>query len=100
MNRTFQKLSAWSGFVAMNVFFLGLIIMKFFPPIPPSLTPAEVAAIYQAHAFEIRLGALLIVSTVYMRYHYVVDVLAGIGIYLVTRVFLARLEIATAAPKA
>lgn len=61
MNKKFQKLSAWSGFVAMNVFFAGLVIMTFFPPLAPSLTPEQVAQIYQAHAFEIRLGALLIV---------------------------------------
>ena len=61
MNKTMQKLSAWAGLVAMGVFFAGLITMTFFPPLAPSLTPEQVAAIYQAHAFEIRLGALLIV---------------------------------------
>lgn len=61
MNKSLQKLSAWSGFIAMNVFFLGLIIMQFFPALPPSLTPEQVADIYQAHANQIRLGALLLV---------------------------------------
>lgn len=61
MNKNYQRLSAWAGFIAMGVFFCGLIVMTFFPPLAPSLTPEQVAAIYQAHAFEIRLGALLIV---------------------------------------
>ena len=61
MNKKMQKLSAWAGLVAMGVFFAGLIIMTFFPPLPPSLTPEQVMAIYQAHSFEIRLGGLLIV---------------------------------------
>jgi hypothetical protein len=61
MNKNLQKLSAWSGFVAVNVFFLGLIIMQFIPPMPPALTPEQVAEVYLSRAFEIKLGALLLV---------------------------------------
>lgn len=61
MNDNLQKLSTWCGFVAMSVFFLGLITMGFFPALPPSLTPEQVAAIYQDNAFAIRMGALLLV---------------------------------------
>ena len=61
MNKGLQKLSAWSGFVAMAVFFAGLLTMGFFPPLSPNLTPEQVALIYQTHSFEIRLGGLMIV---------------------------------------
>jgi hypothetical protein len=61
MNTELQRLSAWCGLAAMIIFFLGLITMGFFPALPPSLTPEQVAAIYQEHAVAIRLGALLLV---------------------------------------
>lgn len=61
MNKTLQTLSTWSGLMAMMVFFAGLCLMTFFPPLAPSLTPEQVALIYQTHATEIRMGALLIV---------------------------------------
>ena len=61
MNKNLQKLSAWAGFVAMNVFFLGLIVMQFFPALPPGLTPEQVAEIYQSRTFAIKFGALLLV---------------------------------------
>src|SRR4029434_5158262 len=61
MNKSLQTLSAWCGFVAMCVFFLGLIVMQFFPALPPSLTQEQVAQIYKNKAVQIRVGALLIV---------------------------------------
>lgn len=61
MNIKLQKMSAWSGFVAMNVFFVGLLVTSFFPPLAPSLSADQLSQIYQDHATQIRLGALLMV---------------------------------------
>ncbi len=61
MKKGFQKFGAWSGFIAANIFFLGLIVANFFPPMPPSLTGPEVAALVQAHSLAIKFGGLLII---------------------------------------
>jgi len=61
MNIKYQKACAWAGFVAMAVFFSGLLTMTFFPALSPSLTPEQVAEIYQTHQSRILLGALLLV---------------------------------------
>lgn len=61
MNKKFQKFGAWSGFAAANIFFVGLVVAGFFPPVPPSLTGPEVQALIQAHAMEIKVGGLLII---------------------------------------
>lgn len=45
----------------MNVFFVGLVITTFFPPLAPNLTPEQVAQIYQSHQFQILVGGLLMV---------------------------------------
>ena len=55
-----QTLCAWSGFVGANLFFGGLLIMGFIPPLLPSSNAADIAAIYQANTNGIRLGAILI----------------------------------------
>jgi hypothetical protein len=61
MNIQLQKLCTWSGFVAMTLFFAGLLIMNFFPPLSPNLSPEQVAQVYQSHQGFILLGALIIV---------------------------------------
>lgn len=58
---------------------------------PSGHTAITLLVLHLAYKFERRLfyiyspvAALLIFSTVYCRYHYVVDVLGGIGLYLLT----------------
>lgn len=66
MDKGLQKVCVWSGMVAVNLFFVGLLLMKFFPPLSPSLTAEAVAEIYRANALEILLGAsVIIVSTMF-----------------------------------
>ena len=55
-----QRLCAWSGIVAIALFGLAFWpTSQFFPPPPPTLTPLEVAALYQNNTNGIRLGMLL-----------------------------------------
>lgn len=61
MNSKIQKFCAWSGFFAMAVFFAGMILATFFPPISPNLTAAQVAEHYQANQGGILAGSLLII---------------------------------------
>jgi hypothetical protein len=51
-----RKVFAWCGFAALNLFFIGLIVSGFFPPLSPSLTEAEVVARYQENHFNILIG--------------------------------------------
>ena len=60
MNNGFQKFGAWCGFIAMNVFFVGLLAGNVFPPMPPSMTAPEVQAFVIEHAFGLKVCALLI----------------------------------------
>jgi hypothetical protein len=59
LNRSVQLAMAWCGPIFMAMFFAGLLIADFFPPIPPGHTAVEVAAQYQADANRIRTGCLL-----------------------------------------
>src|SRR5438445_3018653 len=61
MNKGLQKFSAWCGFIAANIFFAGLIVGNLFPPMSPSITPAEVQAFIATNAFGIKVGGLLII---------------------------------------
>ena len=61
MNTKLQRLCAWSGFAAMTVFFLGLIVATFFPPISPGLTAEQVAEYYQTHQLQILVGSLILI---------------------------------------
>ena len=56
----FQKFCAFSGIICVLLFFGGFVAAGFLPPLSPSMSPAQVAAHYQAHTAGIRLGAGLI----------------------------------------
>lgn len=55
-----QKLCAVSGGLAIALFFIGLVIAGFFPPLSPSLDVVEVAAIYREHTTAIRMGMIVV----------------------------------------
>jgi hypothetical protein len=59
MTKPIQLAMAWCGVVFVLVFFPGLILSGFFPPIPPSHTAAQVAHQYQEHHTAIRAGCLI-----------------------------------------
>ncbi len=61
MNTGFQKFCAWCGLISVNIFFAGLISGSLFPPMAPSMTPAEVQAFITAHAMGIKVGGVLII---------------------------------------
>lgn len=61
MNKKFQKFGAWCGIVGSNIFFIGMIVAHFFPPIPASLTALEVQANVQTNVMAIRIGALMMI---------------------------------------
>ena len=57
---TFQRVCALGGVLCVVLFFLGLLIAGFLPPMAPNLPADQVAHHYQQHATTIRLGAALI----------------------------------------
>lgn len=65
----------------------------------PSLHAANIMLLMQLNWhlprrwFSVATGAAIITSTVFVKQHYVVDVVAGALVYLAARGFLARLEI-------
>ncbi|MGQ0624927.1 MAG: hypothetical protein ACT4PP_09830 [Sporichthyaceae bacterium] len=59
MNRNVQLAMAWCGFAFVAVFFTGLIISGFFPPVPPDNTAVEVADQYIREQDRIRIGAMI-----------------------------------------
>jgi hypothetical protein len=59
MTKPIQSGMAWCGVIFVAVFFPGLIITGFFPPIPPGHTAAQVAHQYQQHANAIRAGCVI-----------------------------------------
>ncbi|MGQ0465090.1 MAG: hypothetical protein ACT4QG_07180 [Sporichthyaceae bacterium] len=59
LNKTVQTVMAWCGVAFVAIFFTGLIVAGFFPPIPPGHDAAEVAAQYQSEAGAIRTGCLI-----------------------------------------
>lgn len=57
MNKNkFEIVCAWSGTICMLLFFAGLVLSDFIPPLSPSLTADQVAAHYREHASGIRAG--------------------------------------------
>lgn len=67
MNMTVQRAMAWCAPAFVVVFFAGLLIAGFFPPIPPDNTAAEVADQYVREQDRIRLGGLIMmIATVFM----------------------------------
>lgn len=57
-----QKLCAWSGVVFLLLFLAGFCFLAgFMPPPAPSLSPAEVASVYQGNTNFIRAGMVLII---------------------------------------
>ena len=59
LSRNTQLAMVWCGPIFMGLFFVGLLVAQFFPPIPPDHTAAEVAAQYRMHTNQIRTGCLL-----------------------------------------
>ena len=53
-----QSHCAWCGIAALLFFFSGFLAAGFIPVPPPSLTPEEVAAMYQQNATGIGIGGL------------------------------------------
>ena len=67
LNSKSQKLCAWSGIVAVMLFFSALVCSGFMPVPSPSLTQAEVVAMYQQNAGAIRIGMVqLMISGMFM----------------------------------
>ncbi len=62
MNTRNELLCAWSGVVFLILFTLGFWpLAHFIPPPLPSASAAEIAAMYQQHGVQIRLGLVLMV---------------------------------------
>lgn len=59
MNKSIQTALVWCGPLFVVVFFSGLLISGFFPPIPPDHSAAEVANQYRTQAGRIRTGCLI-----------------------------------------
>jgi len=59
MTKSIQTTMAWCGVAFVAVFFAGLIISGFFPPIPPDNTAQEVADQYVREQDQIRAGAVI-----------------------------------------
>jgi hypothetical protein len=68
--RTFQRLCAISGIVCPLLFFGGLMLCRFLPPLRPGASATEIAMHYQQHATGIRFGSALILlaSMFYIAY--------------------------------
>jgi hypothetical protein len=68
--RTFQRACAFSGIICPLLFFGGLLLSGFLPPLRPGASALEIAAHYQQHATGIRFGAALILlaSMFYIAY--------------------------------
>jgi hypothetical protein len=64
MTKPIQLGMAWCGVIFVAIFFPGLVIAGFFPPIPPGHTAAEVAHQYQQHANAIRAGCVIMMVAV------------------------------------
>jgi hypothetical protein len=70
VQETFQRLCALSGVVCPLLFFGGLLLCAFLPPLRPGASAIEIALHYQQHATGIRFGAALILlaSMFYIAY--------------------------------
>jgi hypothetical protein len=61
MNTQLQKLCASTGIPSALVFFAGMLVMTFLPPLSPALDADTIAAIYRDNTTAIRAGAILII---------------------------------------
>ena len=61
MNTTLQKWFARTGIPSALIFFAGMLLMTFLPPVSPALDAEAVATLYREHATAIRAGAILII---------------------------------------
>ncbi len=61
MTKPIQLTMAYCGYAFLGVFFAGLLISGFFPPIPPDNTAAEVVDQYVREADQIRTGCLIMI---------------------------------------
>jgi hypothetical protein len=61
MNTRLQRLCAWAGIPAAFVFFAGMLVMSFLPPLSPAMTAEQVADVYQTYTTQIRAGAVLVI---------------------------------------
>ena len=59
MSRIDQKICAWGGVFCAVLFGIGLLAAGFVPPPSPSLTTAEIAAVYRENSVGIRGGMVL-----------------------------------------
>ncbi|CQD17510.1 hypothetical protein BN1232_03919 [Mycobacterium lentiflavum] len=68
--RMFQRVCALSGIVCPLLFFGGLLLCSFLPPLRPGASAIEIATHYQQHATGIRFGTALILlaSMFYIAY--------------------------------
>jgi len=67
MTKQIQAAMAWCGLAFVIVFFSGLLLAGFVPPIPPGHTAAQVARHYREHSDAIRTGCLLmLISTTFI----------------------------------
>jgi hypothetical protein len=69
MNHRAQLVCTWTGAVATFVMFFGMWpLMHFLPPLRPSLTGAELAAVYRGNATGILAGGILLMlaASIYM----------------------------------
>jgi hypothetical protein len=64
MNTRSQLVCAWSGFAFALFFMLGFwIVAGFVPPPSPNASGADIAAMYQANTWQIRLGLFLMMGS-------------------------------------
>lgn len=61
MNSIDQRIGAWCGLVFIALFGAGLAIAGWLPLPGPSMTAAQVAAMYQSHNVQIRVGMFVMV---------------------------------------
>lgn len=59
MNRSVQLICAWFGLVFVTLFFLGLLVAGYLPPVPPSASPTEVSKFFADNGNWIRYGMLI-----------------------------------------
>jgi hypothetical protein len=63
LNKKLQKICAYCGIPAMAVFFIGMAIMTFIPPLSPALSPDQVAEVYRTYTTQIRAGGVMVATS-------------------------------------
>src|SRR5262245_20453437 len=56
---TFQRFCAWSGVIAVTMFFAAFFLAGFVPPLKPHDAPDVMARHYQDHTTGIRIGGVV-----------------------------------------